>query len=431
LLGLMTKPMLVTLPVLLLLMDFWPLARTGWRGLILEKAPLFAVALAVGVVTFVVGQRGGIVAPMSELGLGPRLVNAVVSFAHYPLQLVWPVGLYAQVPFRLAAPAWQVVLAAIFLLAVSWASLRYARRAPYLFCGWWWYVISLLPVSGLAQQGVHGMADRYTYVPFIGLFVIVAWGGADVARRLRVPRRAAATVAAVALVALAVVTHAQVGVWRNNLTLFGHALERNPANPMAHTFLGLGLEVRDRPAEAAAAYREAIALNPRHHVAHFHLARLLAREGDPEDAVRHYEAALFAYADAADVQRDLGNQYLLLGNLERAAEHLSRSLELEPDDRGAMTNLALARLGLGAYGEAEALLLRVLAAAPDDPRVRYNLACVASRRGDPAAAAARLDEAFELGFGDWAVIEADPDLANLRAAPEYVDLRSRRAPSGR
>ncbi|MCP4572804.1 MAG: tetratricopeptide repeat protein [bacterium] len=430
-LGLLTKPMLVTLPVLLLLVDVWPLGRTDWRRLVREKSPLFALAAAVGAVTFVVGQRGGIVASMSELGLGPRLVNAVVSYAQYPLQMVWPVGLYAQVPFRLTAPAGLVIASAVFLLAVGWASIRYARRAPYLFFGWWWYVISLLPVSGLAQQGVHGMADRYTYVSFIGLFVIVAWGGADLARRLRVPRPAVATLVAVVLVALAWVTHAQVGVWRNNLTLFEHALARNPDNPMAHTFLGLGLEVRDRPVEAAAAYGRAIDLNPDHHVARFQLGRLLAQQGDPAGAVRHYEASLIAYEDAADVRRDLGNQYFLLGDHERAAAHLERALELEPGNRGAMTNLALACLAREEFDEAETLLQEVASAAPEDPHVRYNLACVAARQGRAAAAAVRLEEALDLGFTAWEAIEADPDLARLRASPEYADLRSRRAPSGR
>jgi Flp pilus assembly protein TadD len=411
--------------------DFWPLARTGWPGLVREKAPLFAAAAAVGVATFVVGQRGGIVASLTEVGIGPRLVNAVIGYALYPLQLVWPVGLYAQVPFRHAAPWWQLGTAAVFLVGMSWMSLRCARRAPWFTWGWWWYVVSMLPVSGLAQQGVHGTADRYTYVPFIGLFVIVAWGGAALARRLRVPRPATAIVVVAVLATLAALTHAQVGVWRDSLTLFTHALARNPDNPMAHVFLGRGLEARGRTSEAAASYRAALALDPHHRLAHFQLGRLLARAGDPAGAVRHYEEALDAYGDAADVQRDLGNQYLLLGDQERAAAHLVRALEIEPGHAGARSNLALVRLAQGRYDAAQELLEQVMDAKPDDPRVRYNLACVASRRGDVATAAARLREAFARGFADREAVAADPDLANLRAAPGYEEFRPPRAPSGR
>ena len=422
-LGLMAKPMLVTVPVLLLVLDRWPLARGAAPGRLLrEKIPFAALAAGVGAVTILVGRAGGIVAGLEALPVWPRLANALVSTAAYPLKMVWPAGLRAQYVFRGDLPPGDVLLAAVLLAAVTFAAVRWRRTGPWFAAGWAWYLVALIPVSGVLQQGSHAMADRYTYVPLLGLYGIVAWGGAELVAGSALRRRLAWVAALGVLAALGVATHRQAATWRDSVTLFSHAVEVAPDDPLARTYLGVALAATGRHTDAADQFRRALEIKPGDPQAHFHLARSLAALGDDAGAARHYEACLPAYGDSVAVRFDLGTHLMRAGQPEDAVAAFERVLELDPAHTGALTNLGLTLLGLGRHAEALVFLRRLVAAIPDDPLAHYNLACGLSVGGDTAGSAAALAQAITLGYADWDHMASDPDLANLRDTPAFARL---------
>jgi tetratricopeptide (TPR) repeat protein len=424
-LGLMAKPMLVTVPLLLLVLDLWPLQRlgVGWRRLAREKIPYLAMALATGVATLLVGRAGGIVAGLDSLPVWPRIANALVSTATYPLQMVWPLGLRAQYAFRHDLPPLQVAGAALFLGVITWLAVRWWRPRPWFTAGWAWYLVSLAPVSGLLQQGSHAMADRYTYVPLIGVFWMVAWGLAALVGDRPERRRAAWTAGAVVLAVLGLLTHRQAATWRDTVTLFSHAHAQAPDDPVVLTYLGGGLAGEGRHDEATARLREALDLEPDLHTAHLLLARSLAALGDHARAARHFGAALPAYEGLVAVRYDMGVQLMQAGEAAAAITAFEGVLAAEPGHTGALTNLGLTLLSQDRFAAAEATLRRLVDAAPQSPLSHYNLACALSRAGDTAAAADALGRAVALGFADWAHMGSDPDLANLRASPDYARVR--------
>ena len=252
-LGLAAKPMLVTLPFALLLLDVWPLGRWGARGarfLLAEKLPLIALSAIFGAVTFAAQRSGGGIASAEVVPLGLRVSNALVSYVRYLGKTIWPRGLAIFYPHPLdTLPAWQVLGAALFLTAVTLTAVRQRRGHPYLLFGWLWYVGTLVPVIGLVQVGAQAMADRYTYVPAIGVFVAACWGVAALLDRL-MPRRPAASrrwaaiLGSAAVLLLAVATRAEAGFWRDSRTLFEHALAATKNNYTAHTGLGSALAAK-------------------------------------------------------------------------------------------------------------------------------------------------------------------------------------------
>jgi len=237
-LGLMAKPMLVTLPFVLLLLDYWPLDRLklhSWWKLVVEKTPLFVFAAASSIVTYIVQSKGGAIGILEHLSLGARISNAVVSYMDYIGKMFWPRNLAVFYPYPVhGPPIWEIVGAGAALVCVSILVIRAGGRRPYLPVGWLWYLGTLVPVIGLVQVGRQAMADRYSYVPLIGLFIIVAWGVPDLASR---KRWILAVAAGPALSALMLCTWFQVGVWRNNITFFEHALASTSDNYVAQNNL--------------------------------------------------------------------------------------------------------------------------------------------------------------------------------------------------
>jgi protein O-mannosyl-transferase len=232
-LGFMAKPMVVTLPVVLLLLDVWPLRRFPGRSprrLILEKAPFLAPALAMSAVTFAVQRAGGAVRTIQQLSLGLRLENAVISAAIYIGKTVWPTRLAFFYPFPAAEPLWQAIAAGVVLVSFTVLAVVSVRTRPYLAVGWFWYVITVLPVIGIVQVGEQTRADRYTYLPTIGLFIMLAWSGADWWQRRPKVRPFLAGLCGVACVACMVLTWRQISYWKNSETLFQHALEVTDRN---------------------------------------------------------------------------------------------------------------------------------------------------------------------------------------------------------
>ncbi len=359
-LGLLAKPILVTLPLLFLLLDYWPLGRwTGGGGgpvsraalraqaprLLREKSWLLLLAAAAGVATMLAQRQAGAVVPLAALPLGPRVANALTSTVTYLAKTLWPAALAVYYPHPGAIPLWRSGGAAAVLLALSWWLVRQARRLPYATAGWFWYLVVLVPVSGLVQAGAQGMADRYTYLSLTGLFVAAVWGLADLRRGLppRNPARALPVVAVVvALCAAAPAARLQVMHWRDAVSLFAHAAEVVPNNAVALMSLGAALAARGRSEEAIERYREAVRAAPGNAAAAYNLGVEYARLGRVEEAVAAYRQALRVRPGYAAAHNNLGALLLDLGRREEAAVEFREALRADPSFAAAAFNLELA-----------------------------------------------------------------------------------------
>jgi hypothetical protein len=313
--GLASKPMVVTLPLTLLLWDVWPLARivrVGLRRALLEKVPFAALAGLSAGMTIHAQQAGGSLVAGDALPLALRLGNAAVSYVVYVRQLVWPIGLAAFYPHPVEGlAAWTVGAALLALVAVTVGAIRSRRRRPWLFVGWGWYLITLMPVIGIVQVGLQARADRYMYVPMIGLLIALAWTADEVVSRSRVATaRMTTALAGLAILALGVAAWRQVHVWRDGVTLWTHALAVTDDNFIAHDNLGVELDALGRPDEALAHYRETLRIKPgdRHGTYNYAMAcfgkgeRLLG-QGDPDAALAMFREGLRHRPDNADARR--------------------------------------------------------------------------------------------------------------------------------
>jgi tetratricopeptide (TPR) repeat protein len=386
--GLMAKPMLVTLPFVLLLLDWWPLGRLGGprgvplRRLWLEKLPLFALSLISCAITFQVQSAGGGTLAGAGLPLSLRLVNALLALGQYLRQAFWPVDLMAFYPhpFLAAAGVVEPVLpaltaSALALLAITALSLVFWRRR-YLFVGWAWFLGMLVPVIGVVQVGAQGAADRYTYLPLVGLAVMLAWGVKDLVAE-RVLPRAVVWLAAPALAMLALAAHAQVGTWRSSESLYRHALAIDAGNHFMRFALALRLREEGRAPEAVEQYERLLKANPdsgRAHnglgrvrlregqyraaearfaraaeltpevtLVHFNLGRALEAQGRDEEALAAYRRVLELRPRSARAHVALGDLYLARGERASAARHYEQALERKPDHAQAQRGLARAR----------------------------------------------------------------------------------------
>jgi tetratricopeptide (TPR) repeat protein len=373
-LGLMSKPMLVTLPFVLLLMDYWPLGRfTADRmRCVVEKIPLLALAAASIFMTVIAQHAGGAVASMEALPLGLRLENALVSYVKYIYLMLWPVPLAIFYPHpRAALSLWPVAGAALFLLGITVLVFWKGRHFPYLVLGWLWYLGTLIPVIGILQVGDQAIADRYAYVPLIGLFIIVAWGAADWASR-KAGRRRGISWAAISVVAvLAIASWHQLTYWESSLSIFQRALALTGNNYVAHHNVGVALfeagqvdaaidhfqtsiqispkaetqfslavalEQKSRSSEAMSHYQESLRINPNYFMAHVNLGSLLYRAGQVGEATDHYLRAN-QIQPSPMAYFNLGVIYQESGQWEEAIHAYREALKLNPNQAGARENL--------------------------------------------------------------------------------------------
>jgi tetratricopeptide (TPR) repeat protein len=384
-LGLMAKPMLVTLPCVLLLLDFWPLQRrgVGW-GLVKEKLPFFALAAGCSLLTVAAQQH--IMQSLDLLPLPYRLANAPLAYLAYVRMMFWPRHLAVYYPhpgsdisFTLAA------VAAGLLLAVTALTFWQARRRPYLAVGWLWYLGTLVPVIGLVQVGRQAYADRYTYVPLIGLFLLLAWGTYDFLGRLRLARLATGTVA-VGLVALCLgLTWQQLPIWRNSQTLWRHALDVCPSG-IAHQGLAMALEEQGRIDEARREYAEAVREDPRP-PAYNNVGLFLAKYGWRDEALEHFAQALALYPDHPSAHYNMGRILLEQGKLDEARQHLAETVRLTPDFASGHYYLGLVLERQGKFGEAEVELVQALRSNRSSANARYHLGVVYEGQGRSREAA--------------------------------------------
>ena len=311
-LGLMAKPMLVTLPFVLLLLDYWPLGRFQGRHaatiyrLIGEKAPLFALAAVSSVVTYIAQRGAGAVLLGQKLPLKLRAANAAVSYVSYIGKMIYPSRLAALYPHQASRlPLTQPIVCLVILIIVSAGIIYAARRARFLAVGWLWYLGTLVPVIGLIQVGVQAMADRYTYLPSIGIFIIVAWGAAGLLAGWRYRKIVLAISASIVLAALLLCTRMQVRHWQNSFTLFGHTLEVTERNYIMQNNYGNLLYQNGHPAEAAAHFEEALRINPKHTGALNNLGVISYSQGRIGWAIAHWTKAEKLKPNSADVLNNL------------------------------------------------------------------------------------------------------------------------------
>lgn len=352
-LGLMAKPMLVTLPFVLLLLDYWPFRRTqGWTIPVVEKIPLFVLSAASCVVTFLAQQSKDAVMSLEGVSFLGRVSNAVVAYVTYLVKMVFPYALAVYYPLRSAQPVWLVAACSLLLIVVSaWAVYAWRRR-PYLLVGWLWFLGTLVPVIGLLQVGGQAMADRYTYIPLIGVFIMIVWS---------VPEFRGWRVAGPLILALWMsLAYVQVGYWRDSVLLFRHALAVGGSMPIINYNLGVALAKQGRNREAIVEYREALRIFPGYVEAHSNLGDAFYAMGDLAGTIQQYREAIDLNPELAAPQGGLGVVLAMQGYVEEAVPHLQKAVALEPGDIEYQCNFARALSDVGRYAEAAVQYRRAL-----------------------------------------------------------------------
>lgn len=397
-LGLLAKPMLVTLPCVLFLLDYWPLRRLSAGSLarqdlpqapalsppmggaprvsllwcLLEKLPLFVLVVASSLITLHAQEANRL--PVARLGFEARLANALVSYALYLRNMVWPVGLAAFYPHEslLASGqgsgspllAWKVVGSACLLLLISVYAVGVRRRAPYVLVGWLWFLGTSMPVIGIVQVGKQAMADRYTYVPLIGIYVLLTWLLSEWANRLRAPVALVVPAFCCVLLGCGVCTWYQVANWRDDMALWGHAVRVTRNNWLAHDNLGKVLAQQGRVAQAAAHFAEAVRVYPDDAKSRSNLASALAQLGRHKEAVPQFEEMIRRQPNDALAHKNLAKSLMWLWRLDEAVFHLREAVRINPDDADAHRNLGLVLSFAGQKAEAVESLRRAVELAP-------------------------------------------------------------------
>ena len=457
-LGLLAKPMVVTLPFVLLLLDFWPLKRLEidsqlseasdlanaspqedseqkrrriFLKLVLEKVPFLILSVISSIVTFIAQRSGGAVFPLEKMPVLIRVENAFLSYAMYIWKMIWPFDLAFFYPHPgYISPLWTFVVAGAIIIGLTILLLWLGKKRHYLTVGWLWYLGTLVPVIGIVQVGIQGLADRYTYIPFIGLSIILAWGAQDLLARWQFRKIALATAAGLSLLFFSILTWYQVGVWKDNITLFSHAVnvtERNylaltnlalaeeklgrsddaiqhykqaieyaPAISDIHNYLGIALAKKGENLEASTQYAEAIRIKPEYQEAHFNLGIVLDRLGKTDEAISHFNEALLLKPEDAEVHNNLGAALGKQGKVDEAIEHFEEAVRIKPDYPSALYNLGTALLGRDRNGEAIDRLSEVVRLKPDHAKAHYNLGLALESAGRPMEALRHYDRALSL-----------------------------------
>ncbi len=378
-LGSMSKPMMVTLPFVLLLLDVWPLRRIQLMKVqkaLWEKVPFFVISAVIALVTYLVQKRGG-ATTMLHIPFGLRLENALVSYVVYVAKMFWPSRLAVLYPYPASIPVWKVVGAGVGIIIISSLILRTSRTRPYLAVGWFWFLGTLAPVIGLVQVGLQARADRYTYIPMVGLSIVLAWGMADLTPRWPQARPALLSLVAAGCSVMIAVTWVQVQYWKNNESLYRHAIEVTDANYLMHYNLGVALaKSPGRAAEAIPEFKTALRINPDYVEAHVDLGAVLAdMPGGLPEAIAEYELALRIKPDSAEAHHNLGNALAKIpGRGADAIQQYETALRINPADTDARTNLAVAMTQRpGHLTEAISEYQAALQINPDSAEAHSNL----------------------------------------------------------
>ena len=424
-LGLMAKPMLVTWPFVMLLLDYWPLGRfsvataLGRRAgakaasdvgaprhseaatvarLLIEKIPLFALVTASAVVTSVAQSHGGGVRTFTEFPIALRLSNALVSYAKYLLLAFWPNDLAVYYPYTgTDVPAWQIIGAALLLIAITAFCFSQRKIRPYLIVGWLWFLGTLVPVIGLVQVGAQTMADRYFYIPSIGLFIAIVFGLADIAQTRRIAPWLSAAIANAVLLVLATLTNAQIHRWSDSFTLFKHALTVAPPSVAAEDALGLAMHKSGQLDEAVAHFQKALQMKPDDYISLLTMGVTRFYQGRVPEAIEYAQAAIRSQADSSKAHNLLGMAFAKQNRNEAALDEMRRASELAPEDAEIRNNLGLALARLGRIPEAIDQFHKAVRLDPDKAAAPHaNLGWALLQSGKPRESISEYEAALHL-----------------------------------
>ena len=359
--GLMSKPMIVTLPFVLLLLDFWPLGRLrlkkfSWAKtaypktppakIVLEKVPLIMLSFGAGVLTLLKQQAHGAVSSLESFPFSHRLSNALVSYVKYMAKMVWPHDLASVYPYPNSIPLWQIVAACFLLGLISYLIINHFTDHPYLSVGWLWFLGTLIPVIGIIKIGSHSMADRYTYMTFVGLYIIIAWGIPEIFNFFGFKKIVLSLSAAVAIVVLMLAAKNQTATWQNSIRLFTHAIEVNDDNYLAHRNLGLAFAYQGKLNPAMAHFLKAVKINPKSARSYNDIGTCLMITGKFDDAISYFKKALHLQPNFAKAHNNLGLVLMAKSNYREAATHFREALRIAPELASARQNLQKANFNL-------------------------------------------------------------------------------------
>ncbi len=410
-LGLMCKPMLVTLPLVLLLLDYWPLNRLRAdaatetvfrlagrlvpRRLVFEKLPLLGLAVASCAVTIFAQTKS--ILPFENMSLSLRVGNALISCVAYLGQMFWPSGLAVLYPFTAGGVGVsEVVLSLVLLAGISTGVFILRRRRPCFLTGWLWYLIMLAPVIGIVQVGAQARADRYTYLPQIGLYLLLTWAAADLCAGWRHRRVVLGGGSTIILMALIFCARAQTAYWRNSESLWTHTLACTSDNFIGHNNLGIALLKTGNVDEAMVHYQMALEIKPDFAEAHNNLGNFLFQKGSVDEAIVHYQKALEINPDYAEAHYNLGYALLKMGNVDEAIAHLQKALQINPDYAEAHNNLGYALIQKGRVDEATAHFQKALQINPDYADAHNNLGNILLEKGSVDEAIIHFQKALQI-----------------------------------
>jgi protein O-mannosyl-transferase len=445
-LGLLSKPTILMLPIILALMDFWPLGRfnrspspvtlpNSHNKIWWEKLPLLLMSAATVVLTLMIVRQVGVLASTDQLSVSTRLANAVAAYGTYLGKAFWPSNLAVFYPYPQPPGAFALISKIFLLMGLSVSAWALRRRAPFFLAGWLWFLIYLFPMIGLVQQAQHLVADRYLYFPIIGLACLVAWGVPALMAKARFMGLAVPLLGVILLAAMAITTSQQIMAWRSSVSLFRQAIANTENNHVAHQNLGSAFFAKKDWINARKHFQLSLSVNPFYQTnstetaktflerSLAHLASEASAKGDNRQALKSYNEAIDNNPENPTLHYNAGNILFQFQEFEKAAEHFTKALDLDSDYPDAQNNLGLAFMGSGDLNAAKELFLAILSKEPSNQMACYNLSCVLSRSGELDEALRWLRQSIENGYPGLGQILSDPDLENLREDERFKDLK--------
>ena len=409
--ALLSKPTVVTLPFVLPLLDYWPLQRLESRklsGLVMEKLPLLALAAGACVLTVLAAKTA--IASTESFPISSRVANALVSYVVYLRQMFWPEGLALFYPRpENGYSVWAVTLSFLLLASITGCVLAFRRKRPWLLVGWLWYLVMLTPMIGIVQGSSFAHADRVTYLPQIGLYLMLAWAAVDLSANWHYRRMTLGGLATIVLVALFFSARTQVAYWRDSETLWSHTLACTTRNLLAHLNLGSALLEKQRPDEAITHFQQALQIKPDYALSYFYLGLALSKQKKTDEAIAQYQKSLNLEPNATPAHRNLGDIFLEQGKVDDAISQFQHALQADPDDADAHSSLGSALLRQGRIDEAAVAFQKTLQIKPDHAQAHYNLGNIFLEKGKTDDAIGQYQLALQT-YPDYA--QADNNLGD-------------------
>jgi tetratricopeptide (TPR) repeat protein len=397
-LSLMSKPMFVTFPFILLLLDYWPLKRyqtpSSVSRFILEKIPFALLCIASSIITIYAQYAGEAMASVERVPIIPRVENAAVAYASYITKMLWPTRLVALYPISTQISIAQVSGAFIVLVLISLFAYRRRSQYPFIIVGWLWFLGTLLPVIGLIQVGSQSMADRYTYVPLIGLFLIAAWGTHAAVAHYRRGKKALVASACIITVGLSMLTWLQIGHWKNSIELFTHALQYTSGNYVMHNNLGICLADEGDFDGAIAEFEKALAIAPNYKRSQYNLGNSLLAKGEIKASIKHYQEALRIDPGYVKARYNLGIALMYAGRHDESISQYYEVLKLSPNFEDARKLLGIQLACLGRFEEAIPQFSEIVKYSPDAENAQFDLGVVFASQGRMGEAITHLSKAL-------------------------------------